>query len=101
MPHSSTITKLLESNDPIDNRVAKALIALQNSRSARGLARNLGYEPRDIEKFGTIEVIERRIQSASSGFEEVGPEDSYEAIVVESPDRFSPEIVTLAQTRLN
>jgi hypothetical protein len=62
--------------------------------------RTLGYEPRDVEVLGAIEVISRRVKNGSDGFDEVDPRDSYEAIVCNFPNRFAPEIQEIAKRRM-
>ena len=97
---SEVLNKLRSSEDPVDRAVAHALRSIQDSRAQRGERRSVGYEPRDINKYGTVGVIERRIRGEASGFNEVGPEDSYEAIVLKHPDRFAAEVVEIATRRL-
>lgn len=97
---SVVLKKLRSSDDPVDRAVAQALLSIQESRAQRGERRSIGYEPRDINKYGTVEVIERRIRGEASGFNEVGPEDSYEAIVSMHPDRFAVDVVEIAIRRL-
>jgi HNH endonuclease len=97
---SDVLKALRASADPVDHRAAIALTSLQDSRASRGQKRSLGYDPRDIKKLGTVEVIERRIRKGSNGFDEVMPEDSYEAIVRDFPTRFHPDIVDIAAHRL-
>ena len=97
---SEVMKALRASSDPIEQRTAIALTSLQDSRASRGKKRSLGYDPRDIKELGAIEVIERRIRKGSNGFDEVMPEDSYEAIVRDFPRRFHPDIVDIATQRL-
>lgn len=70
------------------------------SKRQRGEKPGLGYEPRDINKHGAVEVICRRVQGQASGFDEVGVEYSYEAIVDRYPDRFPNNVVAIARSRL-
>src|ERR1700759_5467216 len=97
---SKVLEELARSNDPIDRALSQTLRTYQNIRASRNLARSIGYEPRDIQRFGAVEVIERRIRNSSSGFNEVPAKDSYEAIVLKYPDRFNAEIVAMAGKRL-
>ena len=100
MKMSKVLKELSDSDDPVDRRMARALIAVQDSRTSRGLPRHMGREPGDILKHGAIYVIEKRIRKNSDGFNDVGPEHSYEAIVLDYPDRFEPDVVELARQRL-
>ncbi len=97
---SKVLEDLSQSNDPIDQELSRALRVYQNIRASQNLPRSIGYEPRDIQKFGSVEVIQRRIRNFSSGFDEVPAKDSYEAIVLKYPDRFNAEIVAIASERL-
>jgi hypothetical protein len=97
---SEVLDDLARSDDPIDRDLARTLRVYQSIRSSRGLTKSIGYEPRDIRKFGAVNVIERRIRNESSGFDEVPARDSYEAIVLNHQDRFGAEIVAIARKRI-
>ena len=73
----------------------------QDARAERGLKRNLGYEPRDIASDGAIRVISRRVPKGSAGFEDVDPQQSYEAIVLKHSDKFERDVVAAAELRLS
>lgn len=97
---SEVLAQLSASNDPIDREVADTLRRWQDAKEARGEPRLLGYEPPDINRYGAVEVVERRVRKEASGFEQVGAAWSYEAIVALNPERFSPEAVEIARARL-
>lgn len=94
------LAQLAASNDPVERELLRTLRVWQDEKAARGRKRSLGREPGQIAKYGAIAVIEGRIRRGSVGFEEVGPDDSYEAIVVKFPDRFSNDILKIAKQRL-
>jgi 5-methylcytosine-specific restriction protein A len=98
---SKILEQLEASGEPVDRAVARALRIYQAALKSLGKRAHLGYEPRDIKKFGAVKVIEKRVLNKSDGFEIVSPGDSYEAIVVRFQDRFSPEAVAEARRRLN
>ncbi len=100
LKRAPTIEKLLASADLLEADLAKALIAWQDAKAARGQNRSLGYEPRDIEDRGAVTTISVRIRNGSTGFDETCPDDSYEAIVVRYPHRFDSDVVELATARL-
>ena len=97
---SEVLDEFARSDDPVERELAHALREYQRIRASRGMPRSVGYEPRDIRKLGAVEVIERRIRSEASGFDEVPAKDSYEAIVLKFQDRFKPEIVEIARKRI-
>lgn len=97
---STVIQRLSQSNDELERDLAKCLLKWQEAKRAMGRSPRLGYEPRDINKHGAIEVISRRVLACSSGFEEVGVQYSYEAIVSRYPVRFSENVVDKAMYRL-
>ena len=97
---SDVLNELASSGDPIARELARTLRVYQNIKASRGLPRSIGYEPQDIQEYGAIEVIERRIRNQASGFNEVPAKGSYEAIVLKYPDRFRAEIVAIAQERI-
>jgi hypothetical protein len=91
---------LAESSDPVDRELLRTLRAWQDAKAARGLKRSLGREPGQIADKGAVSIIESRIRRGSVGFDEVGPDDSYEAIVEKYQDRFAKEIVDIALKKL-
>jgi hypothetical protein len=97
---SEVIQNLEKSSDPLERHLAKVLKAWQNAKQQRDEVPRLGYEPRDINKLGAVEVIARRVKSRASGFDEVDLEDSYEALVDKYPDRFSEDVVAIARSRI-
>ncbi len=97
---SKILDGLAKSDDEIDRDLAGVLRHWQDARSERGLQRNLGYEPRDIALDGAISVISRRVLKGSAGFEDVDPQQSYEAIVLKHSDKFRRDVVAAAELRL-
>ena len=97
---SEVIKMLKESSDPLENDLAQVYEHWQDTKRNQGLRAGLGYEPRDINAKGAIEVISTRVVNASSGFEEIDPKSSYEAIVLKYPDRFSAKVIDAAKERL-
>jgi hypothetical protein len=97
---SEVIEELQASDDPVARELGGALLKWQNDKASQGLPRSLGYEPRDIRTKGMIPVIEARVLNASTGFEEIDQEFSYEGIVDRHPDRFGPDVVAAARRRL-
>ena len=81
----------------IDRDLATTLRRWQDAKEERGEPRRLNYEPRDINRYGAVVVIERRVRKGASGFEQVGAAWSYEAIVVLNPERFSPDVARIAE----
>lgn len=97
---SEVIQRLKDSTDPIDVDLAAVLEHWQNTKRENGLPAHLGYEPRDIKSQGAKYVISTRVKNASSGFGEVDPDKSYEAIVLRYPEEFSTEVVAAAKHRI-
>ncbi|WP_086553259.1 HNH endonuclease [Acetobacter orientalis] len=97
---SEVLNELEKSLDKIDQALARALREWQNYKALQNKRRDLGYDPRDIRKYGSREVITRRVKAGSSGFNEVPMEYSYEAIVTRFPSEFDPAIVDIASKRL-
>ncbi|PWE34106.1 hypothetical protein DDZ14_02825 [Maritimibacter sp. 55A14] len=97
---SEILDKLAESDDEIDRDLAAVLRHWQDARAERGLKRNLGYEPRDISSDGAISVISRRVLKGSAGFEDVDPQQSYEAIVLRHSNKFEQDVVAAAELRI-
>ncbi|WP_083191230.1 HNH endonuclease [Salipiger sp. CCB-MM3] len=102
-PHSEVLRELLASEDPVKNRMANALVDWQEVKRGSGRFAGLGREPGQIRKHGALHVIEQRVKSQASGFDEVSSApyaESYEQIVVDYPERFAPEVVEIARSRL-
>jgi hypothetical protein len=91
---------LRASADPLENDLALIYDHWQEVKRSQGLRAGLGYEPRDINASGAISVISSRVLNASAGFEEIDPNQSYEALVLNYPERFTPEVIAAAQERL-
>ena len=91
---------LAKSSDPVDREILRTLRAWQDANAARGAERRLGREPGQIQKIGSIAVIEGRILSRAAGFDEVDPNESYEAIVEKYPERFAANVRDKAIHRL-
>ncbi|MCI1002932.1 HNH endonuclease [Ochrobactrum sp. C6C9] len=98
---SEVLRSLEASEDPIDKEMARVLRIYQNVGERLGSGRLLGYEPKDIRELGAIEVIQKRVRNAASGFNKIPAEDSYEAVVDRFPDRFDADVVTIARERLS
>lgn len=97
---SEVIMMLKESSDPLENDLAQVYEHWQATKRNQGRRAGLGYEPRDINANGAIEVISTRVLKASSGFEEIDPKSSYEAIVLKYPDKFTAKVIEAAKERL-
>lgn len=98
---SEVMKALKDSVDPLENDVAQIFELGQEAKRRRGEAAHLGYEPQHIRALGVVEVISRRVRNASAGFEEVDPDQSYEALVLKYPERFTPDVIAAAQERLS
>lgn len=98
---SNIIDKLSGSSDPLENDLARVYLHWQDMKRKNGKIAGLGYEPRDINLSDAKTVIASRVLKASAGFEEVDPEQSYEAIVLRYPEQFEPAVITAAQKRLS
>lgn len=97
---SEVIQTLRNSTDPLENDLAQVYDHWQEVKRNQGLRAGLGYEPRDINAIGAVAVISSRVLKASAGFEEVDPKQSYEAIVLNYPDRFTTDVIEAAKERL-
>ncbi len=97
---ATTIERLHSSEDVIDREVAAALRKWQDEKPERGEARRLGRLPGQLNNKDSATVVSRSIISGASGFAEVSPEYSFEAIAVRHPDRFEPHVTALARERL-
>lgn len=97
---SEVMKALRGSNDPLENDLARVYDHWQEVKRSQGQRAGLGYEPRDINAFGAVSVISSRVLNASAGFEEVDSDESYEALVIKYPERFTPEVIAAAQERL-
>lgn len=101
LPKSEVLQGLLASNDPLENQLAEALIDWQENRRLGRRHAGLGREPGQIRKYGAKYVIEQRVRSRASGFDEAsGSVESYEKIVLDHPDRFDEEVVQIARARI-
>lgn len=96
----TVIEELMLSDVPLENDLAQVMLHWQKQRRSEGKSKGLGYEPRDIRELGAEETISRRVLNASSGFEEVDPDQSYEAIVLRYSERFPLEVIRAAEQRL-
>ncbi len=97
---SAVLDRLAQSDDRLENELSRILRNWQVSKVDRGEKAQLGYEPRDINKLGAVEVISRRVKNGADGFDDVSPSNSYESIVCKFPKRFSDEIVKIAKRRI-
>jgi hypothetical protein len=97
---SEVIKALRSSADPLESDLARAYDHWQDVKRGQGRRAGLGYEPRDIKALGVVAVISSRVLSASAGFEEVDPDQSYEALVLKYAERFSDDVIAAAQERL-
>ena len=97
---SEVMKALTASADPLENDLARVYDHWQEVKRTQGQRAGLGYEPRDINAMGAVWVISSRVLNASAGFEEVDPDQSYEALVIKYPERFPPEVIAAAQERL-
>lgn len=97
---SKIIQALRDSSDPLENDLALVYDHWQDGKRSLGKRAGLGYEPRDLKALGPETVISRRVLKASTGFEEVDEEQSYEALVLKYSERFSLNVITAAQKRL-
>lgn len=101
LPSSKVLQGLLESNDPVENQLAEVLIDWQETKRKGGRFPGLGREPGQIKKHGAKYVIEQRVRTRASGFDEVSSSgQSYEKIVVDHPQIFPPEVVRIAKDRM-
>lgn len=98
---SEVITRLENSTDPVEVDLARTLRSWQNAKRLRGEKATLGYEPRDINELGAVEVISRRVRSQARGFQDIDVENSYESIVDNHSDRFPDDVVELARKRVS
>lgn len=97
---SEVMNALRGSADPLKNDLALVYDHWQEMKRSQGHRAGLGYEPRDINASGTVSVISSRVLNASAGFEEVDPDQSYEALVLKYSERFTPDVIAAAQQRL-
>lgn len=97
---SKVMKALRGSLDPLENDLARVYDHWQEVKRSRGQLAGLGYEPRDINALGAVSVISSRVLNASAGFEEIDPNQSYEALVLKYAERFSSDVIAAAQKRL-
>lgn len=102
LPKSDVLRELLESDDPLENQLAEVLIEWQDTKRQVGRFPGLGREPGQIRKFGATHVIEQRVRSRASGFDEVSSSggQSYEKIVLDHADDFPDDVVAIAKERM-
>ena len=98
---SKVLEKLFASSDPVERETARTLRVWQDEKAAKGGNRRMGRVPGMISQRGCVATISATVRRESKGFGEVGPEDSFEAIVVKYPDRFEQEVVRIARQRLS
>lgn len=97
---SEVMRALRASADPLERDLAAVYEHWQEVKRSQGQRAGLGYEPRDINAHGAVSVISSRVLNASAGFEDVDPDQSYEALVLKYPERFTHEVISAAQERL-
>lgn len=97
---SQVMEALRGSADPLENDLARVYDHWQEVKRNQGQRAGLGYEPRDINAMGAVSVISSRVLNASAGFEEVDPDQSYEALVIKHSERFPQDVIAAAQKRL-
>lgn len=97
---SEVMKALRGSADPLENDLARVYDHWQEVKRSQGQRAGLGYEPRDINASGAVSVISSRVLNASAGFEEIDPDQSYEALVLKYPDRFTPDVIAAARERM-
>lgn len=97
---SEVMKALRGSTDPLENDLARVYDHWQEVKRSQGQRGGLGYEPRDINALGAVSVISSRVLNASAGFEDIDPDQSYEALVIKYPERFTPDVIAAAQDRL-
>jgi hypothetical protein len=97
---SEVMKNLRASADPLENDLARVYDHWQEVKRSQGQRAGLGYEPCDIKTLGPEAVISSRVLNASAGFEDVDPDQSYEALVLKYPDRFTSDVIAAAQERL-
>lgn len=101
-PDSRILKSLIASSDPVESQLGRTLHYWQEAKRKRGIRAHLGREPAQIEERGAIEVIEQRVRSRASGFDDVSSTDeSYEKIVAEHPDQFADDVIEIAKRRLS
>ncbi|MDO6520731.1 HNH endonuclease [Shimia thalassica] len=101
LPNAPVLRELLASDDALENQLAEVLIDWQETKRAMGRYAGLGRDPGKIRQEGARTVVEKRVRSRSSGFDEVSSSgQSYEKIVVDHADQFPDEVVKIAQERL-
>jgi len=101
LPKAQLLRELLASDDALENQLAEVLIDWQETKRAMGRYAGLGREPGKIRQEGARAVVEKRVRSRASGFDEVASSgQSYEKIVIDHADQFSDEVVKIAKERL-
>jgi hypothetical protein len=97
---SKVLDRLFASSDPVERETARTLRVWQDEKAAKGGNRRMGRMPGMINQRGCIATISATVRRESKGFGEVGPEDSFEAIVDKYPHRFELDVVQTARRRL-
>lgn len=101
LPKSKVVQDLLGSDDPLENQLAEALIDWQETKRKDGRFAGLGREPVQIRQHGAKYVVEQRVRSKASGFDEVSSSgQSYEKIVLDHAERFPADVVQIAKERM-
>jgi len=100
-PNSAILKSLIASSDPVEVQLGNTLHLWQEAKRKRGKRASLGREPGQIKNSDAVSVIEQRVRSRASGFDEVtSTKQSYEKIVVDHSDRFAEDVVEIAKSRL-
>jgi len=97
---SEVMKALRGSADALENDLARVYDHWQGVKRSKGQRAGLGYEPRDINALGAVSMISSRVLNASAGFEEIDSDQSYEALVIKYPERFTSDVIAAAQERL-
>ena len=100
-PKSAILKSLVASSDPVEKQLGHTLHLWQEAKRKRGKRASLGREPAQIKNSNAVSVIERRVRSSASGFDEVtSTNESYEKIVIDHPEHFADDVIEIAKTRL-
>lgn len=100
-PKSAILKSLIASSDPVEKQLGHTLHCWQEAKRKRGKRASLGREPVQIKYNDAVSVIEKRVRSRASGFDEVtSTNESYEKIVVDHQERFADDVVEIAKSRL-
>ncbi|QJF51092.1 HNH endonuclease [Roseobacter ponti] len=100
-PNSAVLKLLIASSDPVESQLGHTLHLWQEAKRNQGKRASLGREPGQIKNSDAVSVIEQRVRSSASGFDEVtSTNESYEKIVIDHPDRFANDVIAIAKARL-